>query len=56
MNTLQVHNSFQPYYAGRDTGTTRWTVRKKEGDKIDHVDVGPADEPEKSAKDTKPAG
>lgn len=43
MSNLQVHNSFQPYYAGRDSGTSRWTTRKKDGDKVEQIEVDHAD-------------
>jgi uncharacterized protein (UPF0303 family) len=29
MNTLQVHNSFEPYYAGRNSDNSKWLSRKK---------------------------
>ncbi|WP_312795339.1 hypothetical protein [Tianweitania sp.] len=39
MSKLQVQNSFEPYYAGRNTDVSKWTVRKKTGDRIDRVKV-----------------
>jgi hypothetical protein len=39
MSSLQVQNTFEPYYAGRNASTTRWTIRKKDGDRVEHVKV-----------------
>ncbi|MBS9721731.1 hypothetical protein JYU29_13660 [Tianweitania sp. BSSL-BM11] len=44
MSNLQVHNSFEPYYAGRNTDVSKWTVRKKTGDRIDPVKIEHAPE------------
>lgn len=39
MTNLQVLNSFEPYYAGRNSDVSKWTVRKKTGNRIDPVKV-----------------
>lgn len=39
MSNLQVQNTFEPYYAGRNSDVSKWTVRRKTGDRIDPVKV-----------------
>lgn len=43
MKNLQVHNTFEPYYAGRNSDVSKWTVRRKTGDRSDPVKVEHSD-------------
>lgn len=43
MNNLQVQNSFEPYYAGRNGDRSNWVVRRRDSEKAE------APRPEKAA-------
>jgi hypothetical protein len=41
MSNLQVHNSFEPYYAGRNSEDAKWTVRKKTNERAERSGSDP---------------
>jgi hypothetical protein len=43
MSNLQVHNSFEPYYAGRNSEDAKWTVRKKTKERAKRSGIDPTD-------------
>jgi hypothetical protein len=44
MSNLQVHNSFEPYYAGRNSEGTKWTARKKVAERIERSEIDPSED------------
>ena len=44
MSNLQVHNSFEPYYAGRNSEGTKWTARKKVLEQTERSEIDPSED------------